>query len=372
VWERLYRLQYDSNGGADAPNPSDFVHYQTALTVSAQLPSRDGYKFLGWATTSTASQPEYQPVAQIAVTQDITLYAVWQRVYASDWSETRPEGVRDEFIETRTQYRYSSYETTTSTSSSLDGWTSTGESTVVYGDYGPWSSWSTEAVSKTDTRDVGTTTLYRYYYYYCPQCGRHEPLTGLSDCGKYTLSGSDFHSAWFDTPYSQSNYKSYSYTSAKYYTNSLGDSQEWCFSAGNLNNTAVGTKDTDSDAIVITTGYHYRTRTETTQYSFYRWSAWSDWSDKPIEANDTTNVETQTLYRCVVDADKTLTIPASTQQIASEAFQGIAAGAVIIPESVRSIADDAFDEGIVLIGKENSYAQLFAGWNGHGFISQDN
>lgn len=123
---------------------------------------------------------------------------------------------------------------------------------------GGWSAWSTEPIAESNSTEVQTTTLYRYYYFYCPVCGGREPLAGKSDCGQYTLSLSDAQEGWFPISYGSCNPQRYSYTKAKYYTTSLGDSKIWNFSAGNLGSTAVGTKDSDSNAIVIKTGYRYR------------------------------------------------------------------------------------------------------------------
>lgn len=102
-----------------------------------------------------------------------------------------------------------------------------------------------------------TATLYRYYYFLCPSCGAHEPFWGTSDCGK-AIPSSAWHEKWSTTPYSKSNYQKFSYTSARYYTTSLGDGQLWIFGSANLNDTAVGTIDSGSEAVVIKTGYSYR------------------------------------------------------------------------------------------------------------------
>lgn len=121
-----------------------------------------------------------------------------------------------------------------------------------------WSAWSIEPIAESDSIEVQTTTLYRYYCFYCPVCGGREPFTGKSDCGQYTLSVSDAQEGWFPVAYGSCNPQRYSYTKSKYYTTALGDSKIWNFSAGNLGSAAVGTKDSDSDAIVIKTGYRYR------------------------------------------------------------------------------------------------------------------
>ena len=92
---------------------------------------------------------------------------------------------------------------------------------------------------------------------------RAEPLQGTSDCHRYTLTLNNGVVAWFTTPYSAANSASYSYAPYKRYTTSLGDGKKWNFSLGNINDYAVGTKDTDSDAVVITTGYSTRSITTT-------------------------------------------------------------------------------------------------------------
>ena len=135
---------------------------------------------------------------------------------------------------------------------------------------------------------------------------------------------------------------------------------------------AVGTKDKGgSSDVVITTGYRYRDRTSATEYLFERWSDWSDWSDTPVAESDSVRVETRTLYRCVVDGDRVMTLPGGVTEIGSEAFQGIGGDAVIIPNGVTSIADDAFDPGMIIIGETGSEAENYAARNARVFIPLD-
>lgn len=124
--------------------------------------------------------------------------------------------------------------------------------------YGSWSNWSLDPASSNSRQQVRTTTLYRYYCFLCPVCGGREPLQGMSDCHRYRLTLDNGVTAWFTTPYSAANSAPYSYASYKRYTFSLGDGKRWNFSTGNINDHAVGTKDTDSPAVVIRTGYSTR------------------------------------------------------------------------------------------------------------------
>lgn len=73
-----YTVKYDANGGTG--NPSSQTKYKDkALVLSTKEPTRFGYEFLGWATSSTATIPEYLPGASYTGNDNITLYAVWEK-----------------------------------------------------------------------------------------------------------------------------------------------------------------------------------------------------------------------------------------------------------------------------------------------------
>ena len=213
----------------------------------------------------------------------------------SDWSETYPEGIDEKLIESRTEYSYSDKQTKTSENSSLSGWTQTGSETV-YGNWGGWSAWQTDPIASSETVNVASEKVYRYYYFYCPVCGGREPFQGRSDCGKYTLTLSDGHVGWFTLPYSQSNPQSYSYTTAKVYT-TAPDGNRWNFSKSNLNDTAIGTLDDGNGSVVIATGYRSRTRTKTIVYKYEKWGDWSDWTATAVTGSSDRQVKTRTVYR---------------------------------------------------------------------------
>ena len=83
-----YRLHYDANGGSGAPadwETSNTTGGTMNATVSAQKPTRNGYTFLGWSTSSTATNATYQAGSTVRVSADqpVTLYAVWQQKEAN-------------------------------------------------------------------------------------------------------------------------------------------------------------------------------------------------------------------------------------------------------------------------------------------------
>ena len=73
-----YTVSYDANGGSGAPAAQTKTQ-DVALTLSGTRPTRDGYTFLGWATSKTASSAQYQPGGTYTANAAATLYAVWEK-----------------------------------------------------------------------------------------------------------------------------------------------------------------------------------------------------------------------------------------------------------------------------------------------------
>jgi len=84
VWKKLYAVTYHLNGGSggSAFNIAKFAMPQpktpgVALTLYAEKPTRSGYTFMGWATSSGAKTAQYQPGGKYTNDANVTLYAVW-------------------------------------------------------------------------------------------------------------------------------------------------------------------------------------------------------------------------------------------------------------------------------------------------------
>lgn len=78
-----YTVTYNANGGTGAPT-SQTVAEGASFTVSTQTPYKDGYRFLGWSTSSTATSAAFSPGETITgVAASITLYAVWAVAYGA-------------------------------------------------------------------------------------------------------------------------------------------------------------------------------------------------------------------------------------------------------------------------------------------------
>lgn len=74
---RQWTISYNANNGTGAP-AAQTKTYGYILTLSSTVPTRSGYKFMGWATSSTATTAAFQPGGQFGIDATTTLYAVWQ------------------------------------------------------------------------------------------------------------------------------------------------------------------------------------------------------------------------------------------------------------------------------------------------------
>lgn len=75
VVETSYTLSYNANGGSGAPSSQD---NEKSYTISSTVPTKFGYTFLGWSTSSSASSASYKPGNTINLSSNTTLYAVWK------------------------------------------------------------------------------------------------------------------------------------------------------------------------------------------------------------------------------------------------------------------------------------------------------
>lgn len=72
-----YTVKYSANGGSGAPSSQTKWKDQT-LTLSNTKPTRTGYTFQGWATSSTATSATYSAGGSYTANAAATLYAVWK------------------------------------------------------------------------------------------------------------------------------------------------------------------------------------------------------------------------------------------------------------------------------------------------------
>lgn len=71
-----FTITFDNNDGIGGP-ASQLINANETGVLTIQIPSRVGYSFRGWDTSPDAVTPVYLPGDNITLTEDITLYAVW-------------------------------------------------------------------------------------------------------------------------------------------------------------------------------------------------------------------------------------------------------------------------------------------------------
>ena len=81
IWSKTITLTYNANGGSGAPSSQSATVYNATtsynFTLSSGKPSKTGYTFLGWSTSSTATSSSYSAGGSITLSNASTLYAVW-------------------------------------------------------------------------------------------------------------------------------------------------------------------------------------------------------------------------------------------------------------------------------------------------------
>ena len=86
IKEKTYTIIYDTNEGQGNIETQTKVEGQI-LKITEKKPTREGYTFLGWATTkekADAETVEYTSGANYNKDEDITLYAVWTKILKND------------------------------------------------------------------------------------------------------------------------------------------------------------------------------------------------------------------------------------------------------------------------------------------------
>lgn len=157
----MFSITLNANGG-ELSDTSITAFFGTTIGI-LPTPTRENFTFEGWYTEDDVQVTEDTVFNYLT---DITLRAHW----ISDWvlASDLPE---DGIVE-NTKYSYDLTSYTTSSSSSLDGWTKY-NTTSAWSDYGSWSAWQTGYVSGSDSRQVETKTVtdragytnYKYWIY---------------------------------------------------------------------------------------------------------------------------------------------------------------------------------------------------------------
>ena len=298
-FDSAYTVQYvlDNSYASGAP-AAQTKAYGQALTLSSAEPTLSCHTFLGWSKTQHGTAVDYLPGANYNQNADMTLYAVWTEGIPSGWSTTKPSGVDENNIETKTQYRYSDKETKVSETANLAGyalvsstWIKTGSGGIEYvtswpGGFNTSSSLysqynntpKTAGETTTKKTETSSSVVGYIYWHWCRNSYANGPVNRyISDCYETDFPG--FHAFPTSSDASHSD-PSGVYVDDCYYFYNADCCRDtyWYF------------------RIPI---YRQNYTEYTKQFTYERWGDWSDWSDTVYTAGDTRKVETRTVYRAL-------------------------------------------------------------------------
>ncbi len=114
----VFTVSFDANGGT-VGMPTKEAYYDTAIG-DLPVPKRDYYTFDGWYTSPTDGTKVIE-TTKMTADSNLTLYAHWTKNATSGWVLESDVPAGAEVVNTK--WTYTNTETTTSTASSLDGWT---------------------------------------------------------------------------------------------------------------------------------------------------------------------------------------------------------------------------------------------------------
>ena len=138
-----YTVSYNANGGSGAPGNQTKWKDQT-LTLSTTKPTRAGYSFLGWSTSSTATSATYTAGAAYTANSAATLYAVWKaNTYTVSYNANGGTGAPGNQTKTYGKNLTLSSTKPTRTNYNFKGWGTSASTTTV--SYAPGATYTSNA-----------------------------------------------------------------------------------------------------------------------------------------------------------------------------------------------------------------------------------
>lgn len=126
-----YKVSYDANGGSGAPSAQTKWH-GTILVLSSAKPTRTGYSFQGWATSSGGSVV-YSVGDSYTANSSATLYAVWKaNTYTISYNANGGSGAPSAQTKTYGVTLTLSSTKPTRTNYTFKGWSTSSNGGVVY------------------------------------------------------------------------------------------------------------------------------------------------------------------------------------------------------------------------------------------------
>ena len=126
-----YKITFNDNGGSGAPS-SQTKWYGETLTLSSTKPTKTGYTFKGWSTSSSATSATWSAGGTYTRNESCTLYAVWQaKTYTISYNANGGSGAPKSQTKTHGKDLTLSSTKPTRTNYNFEGWTNDPNSTEI-------------------------------------------------------------------------------------------------------------------------------------------------------------------------------------------------------------------------------------------------
>lgn len=126
-----YKITFNANGGSNTPS-SQTKWYGETLTLSSTKPTKTGYTFKGWSTSSSATSAIWSAGGTYTRNESNTLYAVWQaKTYTISYDANGGSGAPKSQTKTYGQDLTLSSTKPTRTNYNFEGWTNDPNSTEI-------------------------------------------------------------------------------------------------------------------------------------------------------------------------------------------------------------------------------------------------
>ena len=214
-----------------------------------------------------------------------------QELY-TQWQEEKPEGLGSHMVQTKTEYRYRDYETATSSSAAMEGFTQIGSAWLEIG------KGTVEYVNSWPAGFSTANTLYTKYNNKSQKVTAYEEDTAKRVIDSDAVSGYLYYHWCYSGSYYSVASQSGRYTVFHAYYSTVDPSSYTCDTSAMSYQTSHSTC-SNSDWFFVTNVYTQSYTDYEKQYQFERWTDWSDWSETPVEEVENRQVESRTLYRYV-------------------------------------------------------------------------
>ncbi|MBQ9661822.1 MAG: leucine-rich repeat protein [Oscillospiraceae bacterium] len=372
VWKlKVFSVEFDANGGTNAPE-NQTKTYGAELVLPAAVPVREGYDFVGWATSKTAISAQYLPGDLYTADNDILLYAVWKiRTFTVVFDANGGSGAPVPQTKTYGKALTLSRTVPVFTGHSFQGWDTSPEAVrVVYGPGGTYTAndhaslyavWKKERYSLNYDANggQGTPGSVTAEYQTVLQISTSVPTRDFYDFLGWATS-KDASTAQYQAgdPYVLEKTQTLYAVWEKHAVNSgtCGESMTWTqYSDGELFLTGTGTMkkyETGSKPWNCENVYKVRIGNSVTDIGGNQFSDCSNLTAFFVEAENTAySVTDEVLYSknqkilisCPPGKKGTVQVLNATTEIAADAFLGCGAiTAISLPAGLKTIGDTAF------------------------------